>query len=544
MFLPTTREEMQKLGWKQCDVILVTGDAYIDSSYIGIAVIGKYLLKHGFKTGVIAQPDYKSPVDITRLGEPAVYWGISSGCVDSMVSNFTAALKRRRQDDFTPGGFNDKRPDNAVVVYSNLIRQYFKNTKPILLGGIEASLRRITHYDYLKDNLKKSILFDSKADYVIYGMGEKASVELAEALRDSGDPKDIKGLCYISKEKKHGYIEVPSHDECKADKAAFSDMFMKFYKNETSSHPAGLIQQQDTRYLIQNPPQVYTGADMDEIYGLGYERDAHPYYKKMGSVRALETIRFSITTHRGCFGNCNFCAIASTQGRKILERSEASILKEAAEIAALPDFGGYITDLGGPTANMYGMSSGAGISHKRQIELLKKVRQIEGVKKVFIASGIRYDLIFKDREYGVEYMEEVVGNHVSGQLKIAPEHTEDKVLKNMGKPGTRDLLDFKKEYDRINNEKGLHQHLSYYFIAAHPGCDELDMKKAVSFIRKELGSQPEQAQIFTPTPSTISTLMYYTGVNPLTGEKVFVEKNIGAKEHQKRILTGEKPPQR
>ncbi|HNZ29024.1 MAG TPA: YgiQ family radical SAM protein [Candidatus Goldiibacteriota bacterium] len=540
MFLPVTREEMNKLGWDRCDVILVTGDAYIDSPYIGTAVIGKYLAAHGYKVGIIAQPDYTTGTDITALGEPALFWGVTGGCVDSMVSNFTASLKRRKQDDFTPGGINNKRPDNASIVYCNLIRKHFKNTRPIVMGGIEASLRRIAHYDYVKDAVKRSILFDAKADYIVYGMGEKTALKIAQAIQNNENPSELRGLCYISGAVPDGYTEIPSFEEAKADREKFLEMFMVFYNNGLLANPKGLAQKQDTRYLVQNPPQVYDTYDLDEIYGLDYERDAHPSYKKQGVIRALDTIRFSITTHRGCFGNCAFCAISSVQGTRIIHRTEDSIIREAEEIAALPDFKGYITDLGGPTANMYGMNEGGKfkISHKRQINLLRKIRAIKGVKKVFVASGIRYDLIFKDEEYGIEYLKEVAQNHVSGQLKVAPEHSEEKVLKLMNKPGTRDLLKFKTEFEKAGSKKGLEQYLTYYFIAAYPGCGESEMKKAALFVKDVLKTKAEQVQIFTPTPSTLATAMYYTGKNPITGETVFVEKNIGAKEWQKRILTG------
>jgi len=540
MFLPVTKEEMQKLGWKQCDIILVTGDAYIDSAYMGVAVIGNYLAAHGYKVGVIAQPDYQSGADITALGEPAIYWGVTGGCVDSMVSNFTASLKRRKMDDFTPGGVNNKRPDNASIVYCNLIRKYFKQTKPIVLGGIEASLRRIAHYDYVKDNIKRSILFDAKADYIVYGMGEKTSLKLAEAVKNGENPAELRGLCYISTAIPDGYIAIPPFEEAKADKEKFLEMFMSFYKNGQLANPKGLVQKQDTRYLVQNPPQVYDTYDLDEIYGLHYERDAHPVYKNKGIIRALDTIRFSITTHRGCFGNCSFCAISLLQGTKIIDRSEESILEEAREIAALPDFKGYITDLGGPTANMYGMNENGEfkISHKRQIALLRKIREIKGIKKIFVASGIRYDLIFRDREFGMEYLEEVTEHHVSGQLKVAPEHSDDRILKLMNKPGSRDLLKFKAEFEKAGNKKGLNQYLTYYFIAAYPGCGETEMKRVASFVKDVLGTKAEQVQIFTPTPSTMATAMYYTEKDPVTGERLFVEKNIGAKEWQKRLLTG------
>ncbi len=329
MFLPTVKEELQKLKWDYLDVILVTGDAYIDSPYSGVSIIGKVLLEAGYKTGIIGQPDIKNGNDIMRLGEPKLFWGVTAGCVDSMITNFTPLNKRRKSDDFTPGGRNTRRPDRAVIVYSNLIRQYFKKTKPIVLGGIEASLRRIAHYDFQSDGIRKSILFDAKADYLIYGMGEKAVIELAGRLKNNMNVNNARGICYISAQKKQGYIELPSFEEVKSDKKNFLDMFIKFYENNEPDFANGIIQKQDTRYLIQNPPAYYlTQKKLDEIYGLDYERDAHPYYKKQGRIAAMDTIRFSITTHRGCFGECNFCSIAIHQGRKIISRSEESILNE------------------------------------------------------------------------------------------------------------------------------------------------------------------------------------------------------------------------
>ncbi len=580
MFLPTTKEELNKLGWKKLDVIIVSGDTYIDSSYSGAAVIGKVLRSARFKVGIIAQPDVNSNKDIFRLGEPELFWGVSSGCVDSMVANFTASTKRRRQDDFTPGGVNNRRPDRAVIVYSNLIRQYFKNTKPIVIGGIEASLRRIAHYDYWDDRIRRSILFDAKADILVYGMGEKAILEIAARLHTNQPTEDIRGISYISKLPKEGYIHFPSFDQVAEDKKKFIEMFHLFYRNNDPVTAKGLCQQYGDRYLIQNPPARNLSQDeIDKIYNLDYERNVHPFYLKDGKVRAMDTIRFSITTHRGCYGECNFCAISVHQGTAITSRSEKSIIREAENIVHDPDFKGYIQDVGGPTANMYStncdkmMMHGKCVkkdcvfpttckklnnNHRPQIELLRKLRKIEGVKKVFIASGIRYDMIIDDKEFGDEYLQELIEHHVSGQLKIAPEHTEDNVLGLMRKPGTRYLTEFKKRFDRIdlkltsrrlttfNQNKpsgGLqkkNQFLTYYLIAAHPGCDIEDEIKMKQFVSKELRTNPEQVQIFTPTPSTYSTLMYYTEMNPWTGEKLFVEKNLGKKEKQKKIIV-EKP---
>ena len=355
MYLPTTIEEVKKLGWEELDIILVSGDTYIDSSYNGSAVIGKWLLKHGFKVGIIAQPDINSEIDIKRLGVPKLYWAVSGGCVDSMVANYTATKKRRKQDDFTPGGENTKRPDRAVIAYTNLIKRYFKNYEiPIVISGIESSLRRITHYDYWSNSLRRPIIFDAKADILSYGMGEKSMLALARALKGGREWRGIRGLCYISKDKNENYIELPSYEECVADKLKFIDAFNRFYVNCDPITAKGLYQKCGNRYLIQNPPsENFTSEELDEIYSMDFERDIHPYYKQMGEVRALDTIKNSVTTHRGCYGECNFCAIAIHQGRTVISRSEDSIIEEVKTLASVPKFKGYISDVGGPTSEIY-----------------------------------------------------------------------------------------------------------------------------------------------------------------------------------------------
>ncbi|MCJ7789597.1 MAG: YgiQ family radical SAM protein [Candidatus Atribacteria bacterium] len=558
MFLPTSKEEMKRLSWDRLDIIIVTGDTYLDSPYIGAAVIGKVLFAAGYKVGIIAQPDINSELDITRLGEPTLFWGITAGSVDSMVANYTALKKKRRKDDFTPGGENTKRPDRATIVYCNLIKKYFKNTKPLVLGGIEASLRRIAHYDYWDDKIRKSILFDSKADILIYGMGEDSILELADKLKSGEDFKKIRGLCYISPQPKEGFIILPSYQGVQEDKQKFITMFHNFYLNNDPLTAKGLCQKQDSRYLIQNPPGYpLTQKELDKVYDLDYEREAHPYYRKEGKVKALETIKFSIPTHRGCYGDCNFCSIAVHQGRTIQQRSEKSILEEAKLLTRLKDFKGYILDLGGPTANMYGiecqkkLKSGScidkkclyprrcpnlKINHQAQIEILKKIRKIKGIKKVFVASGIRYDMLLEDQKYGGDYLRELIKHHISGQLKIAPEHIEDNVLEKMGKPDQGYLKKFKDKFYKINKELKKKQFLTYYLIAAHPGCKEEDMQRLKKFTSQELKINPEQVQIFTPIPSTYSTLMYYTEIDPFNQKPIFVEKNLKKKGRQKEIV--------
>jgi len=566
-FIPTSRQEMDSLGWTHLDVILVTGDAYIDSSYMGVAVIGRVLLNAGYRVGIIAQPDIDSDWDISRLGEPGLFWGVTAGCIDSMVANYTATGKRRKNDDMTPGGVNTKRPDRAVIVYSNLIRRYFKQTRPIVLGGIEASLRRISHYDAWDNKVRRSILFDAKADVLIYGMAEQSVLELAERFKSHEGFRSIRGICYISKTPPEASsdfsgpdIGLPDHGKVSRDKDLFISMFNTFYENTDPYTAKRLYQKQDTRYLIHNPPQLPLSSDaLDHIYELPYARDVHPFYKKQGRVTALDTIRFSITSHRGCFGECRFCAITVHQGRHVVSRSEASLLREASALTAHRDFKGIIADVGGPTANMYGMEcqrkhikgacSNKGcinpkpckhlpVDHDRQIRLLRALRSLPGIRKVFIGSGIRHDLILRDSNNGKLYLEEILRHHVSGQLKIAPEHVEDPVLKLMGKPGRKQLEAFIELFENLrakNPEKNLF--LTYYLMAAHPGCTFEDMQKLRTFAVNTLRLLPEQVQVFTPAPSTYSTLMYYTETDPFSGQKIFVEKNVANKQRQKEVVT-------
>ena len=559
MFIPTTKEELNQLGWKQLDVILISGDAYIDSPFIGVAVVARMLQSWGYKVGIIGQPDINNCEDIKRLGEPKLYWGVSGGSIDSMVSNYTATKKFRNSDDYTPGGKNDKRPDRATLVYTNLIRRNFKDTVPIVLGGIEASLRRVSHYDYWSNKLRKPILFDAKADYLIYGMGEIAIKEFTQALKENKDPRDVRGICYISKEPKHDFLQIPSHQECLDNKEKYIDLFDSFYDNNDPISANGLCQKVDARYSIQNPPCDYLDEkEMDEVASLPFERELHPYHQPQGKVKCLETIKFSIQTHHGCWGECNFCAIGVHQGRTIRTRSEKNILAEAKEFTTYKDFKGVISDVGGPTANMYGYECGKKlkkgtcddircvdydrlckvmkVDHSRHLKLLKDIRTIPKVKKAFVASGIRYDFITEDKKHGYEYLKELVNHHISGQMKVAPEHTSDRVLKLMGKPGKQTLVDFKRMYDRLNKEAGKKQFLTYYLIAAHPGCEEKDMHDLKQFTTHELKMNPEQAQVFTPTPSTYSAVMYYTELDPKTRKKIFVEKDTRRKEKQKEIV--------
>ncbi|MBN1315100.1 MAG: YgiQ family radical SAM protein, partial [Anaerolineales bacterium] len=528
-----------------------------DSPFIGVAVIGRMLLQAGYRVGVIAQPDVRSD-DISRLGEPELFWGVTGGSIDSMLANYTALKRPKRTDDMTPGGRNDRRPDRAVIVYANLIRRHFKNTKPIVLGGVEASLRRIAHYDYWSDSIRRSILFDAKADILVYGMAEKTVVELAGRLRENQSIDDLPGICYISREKPANAIELPSFEVVARDKQAFIDAFHTFYRNNDPLTARRLCQQQDTRYLVQNPPApALSQQELDRVYEMDYQLAQHPYYERLGPVRALDTIKFSLTTHRGCYGECNFCSITVHQGRTVRWRSEDSIVREVERLAQRPDFKGVIQDVGGPTANMYGFEcskktksgscadkrclypeicSQLPVDHSKQLALLRRLRRIPGVRKVFVASGIRYDLVLADKKAGLPYLKAIIQRHTSGQMKVAPEHVQDEVLKRMGKPGKKVLLRFIELFYKITKAAGKKQFLTYYLIAAHPGCTEQDMGQLKRFASRQLKINPRQVQIFTPTPSTYSSVMYTTGVDPFSGEPIFVEKDPAGKKRQKKVL--------
>lgn len=558
MFLPATREEMISLGWERLDVVLVTGDAYIDSPHVGVAVVGKALLRAGFRVGVISQPDTNSDADILRLGEPALFWGVTAGSIDSMVANYTPLKKRRKSDDFTPGGMNTKRPDRAAIVYTNLIRRFSGQGAPVVLGGIEASLRRTAHYDFWSNTIRRSILFDAKADVLVYGMGEYPAVELARRISSGKGYRDMRGICYIDRDMPAGYAELPSYEAVREDMDAFTDMFRAFSLNNDPSCGRGMCQRHGERFLVHNPPwPALTVKELDDVYALDFEREAHPYDRARGDVRAVETIRFSITTHRGCMGRCNFCSISVHEGPLVISRSEASILREAEHLTRHPQFRGIIQDVGGPTANMYGMRctrraagtctnrrclypepcGGLDLDHRRQTELLKRLRAVKGIRKVFVSSGVRHDVVCLDTEHGAAYLDELIPHHVSGQLKLAPEHCVPAVLSRMGKSGIDSLLEFRDRFSRLSRQAGRRQFLTYYFLAAHPGCTESDMRNLRVFIDRHLKLTPEQVQIFTPTPSTWSTVMYCSGRDPFTGERIYVERDPVRKQRQKDIIT-------
>ena len=564
-FLPVCKEDMKKRGWKQCDFVYICGDAYVDHPSFGMSIITRLLEAYGYKVGIIAQPDWKDEKSITILGEPRLAFLVSAGNMDSMVNHYTVAKKHRSVDAYTPGGVMGKRPDYAVTVYGNLIRRVYKHT-PILIGGIEASLRRMGHYDYWSDKVKRSVLLDSGADILMYGMGEHSMVELAEALDSGMDVKDItyvRGTVYRTKRENvpSDSIILPDFEIIKNDKRAYAESYRIQYENTdaftaktmTEIYPHGVC-------VVQNPPAYpLTMDEMDDVYARNYVGTYHPSYEKAGGVSAINEIKFSITSNRGCFGGCNFCALTFHQGRIVQCRSHKSIIQEAKRMIADPEFKGYIHDIGGPTANFRAPScekqlkSGVcknkqclfpkpcknlKVDHSDYVELLRKVRNLPGVKKVFIRSGIRYDYVMADKKR--TFLNEIVKYHISGQLRVAPEHVSPAVLNLMGKPSNDVYNSFCDEYVKINKKSGKEQYVIPYLMSSHPGSQIKDAIMLAEYIR-DLGYMPEQVQDFYPTPSTVSTCMYYTGINPLTMEKVYVPKNPHEKAMQRALIQYKRP---
>jgi len=559
-FLPMTKEEMRKLGWDSLDIILVTGDAYVDHPSFGVAIIARILEKEGFKVGIISQPDWRTDKDITRLGKPRLFFGITSGNVDSMVSNYTASRRKRKTDVYTPGGLGGKRPDRAVIVYSNLVKRYFKDV-PIIIGGIEASLRRLAHYDWWSDSIRRSILLDSKADLLVYGMAEKTIVQIAKILEKSGKIDDcfkLRGVTYWAKIPPKDSIILPSFEEIKTDKIKYAEAFKIFYLENDPLRGRKLAQLHGNQWVIQNPPQFpLSQEELDCVHSLNYTRKVHPECLKEGYVKALDTVRFSINSHRGCYGGCSFCSITLHQGNIVTWRSKDSIVEEARKISKMPDFKGIISDIGGPTANMYGyecdkklkygsckdkdclfpsVCKNLKVDHSKYIELLNEVQKVPGVRKVFVASGIRHDLVLSDKKYGDLFILELSKKHVSGQLKLAPEHSDPKVLKLMRKPSIEKFVEFRNKFYEINKKLSKKQYIVVYLIAAHPGSGEKEALRLKEFVKNELKFKPQQVQIFMPTPSTLSTTIYYTGLDPFTDERVYVEKSEKVRRWQKDIL--------
>ena len=559
-FLPICRKDMEELGWDRPDFVYVSGDAYVDHPSFGHAIITRLLQAHGYKVCIIAQPDWKDKQSVTEFGEPRYAFLVSAGNMDSMVNHYSVSKKRRRTDAFTPGGVIGKRPDYATVVYSNLIRQVYKKT-PIILGGIEASLRRLAHYDYWSDRLKRSVLLDSGADLISYGMGERSIVEIAEALESGIDIKDITfipGTVYRTKSLESVYdaISLPEYEEMKREKLAYARSFYTQYKNTDPFTGKRLIEPYNEHlYVVQNPPSMpLDESEMDQVYGYPYRRTYHPSYEKLGGVPAISEVKFSLISNRGCFGGCNFCALTFHQGRILQTRSHESLLDEARKLTEDKDFKGYIHDVGGPTADFRQPSCEKQLTcgvckekqclfpkpcknlkadHKDYVRLLRELRALPKVKKVFIRSGIRFDYVMADKDD--TFLRELCKYHVSGQLKVAPEHVSDAVLKKMGKPENSVYQSFVKKYKKINQEISKDQYLVPYLMSSHPGSTMKDAIKLAEYLR-DLGYMPEQVQDFYPTPSTISTCMYYTGVDPRDMSPVYVPKNPHEKAMQRALI--------
>ena len=564
-FLPITREEMKERGWDQVDFVYVSGDAYVDHPSFGHAIITRLLESRGYRVGIIAQPDWRKPESVQVFGEPRLGFLVSAGNMDSMVNHYSVSKKRRKTDAYTPGGEMGKRPDYACVVYGNLIRQTYKKT-PIILGGIEASLRRMAHYDYWSDKLKRSVLLDSGADVISYGMGEHSIIELAEAL-DAGIP--VEDITYIAgtvvKAKTLDSIYdaeiLPSFEDLKVDKMNYARSFYTQYLNTDAFNGKRLVEPySDHLYVVQNPPAApLTQMEMDDVYSLPYQRTYHPSYEAKGGVPAIKEIKFSLISNRGCFGGCSFCALTFHQGRIVQVRSHESLLEEAKEITKDKDFKGYIHDVGGPTANFRHPSckkqmehgvcktrqclfpspcKNLDADHRDYVSLLRKLRDIPKVKKVFIRSGIRFDYLLADKKQ--EFLRELCEYHVSGQLKVAPEHVAGPVLSLMGKPEHKVYEEFTRQFYKMNERIGKEQYLVPYLMSSHPGST---LKEAVELAEycRDLGYMPEQVQDFYPTPSTLSTCMYYTGVDPRTMQKVYVPKSPHEKAMQRALIQYRNP---
>lgn len=564
-FLPINKHFMRQRGWEQLDFLFISGDAYVDHPSFGPAVICRLLEHYGYKVGIIAQPDWRSDKDFKVMGKPRLAVLVSAGNLDSMLNRYTAAKKIRSDDNYSPGKKAGLRPERATIVYCNKIKQIWPKV-PIIIGGIEASLRRFAHYDYWSDKVRRSILVDSGADLLIYGMGEKQILEVAQQLAlgiKIKNIRDIRGTCYL--EDKLDYIWqdkvlVPSFDEVQRDKLSFANAFKLQYDEQDPIRGRIVIQQHDNKFLVQNPPALpLSTTEMDEVYDLPYQRTYHPVYEAAGGVPAINEVKFSIVSHRGCYGGCSFCAITSHQGRIIQPRSVESILREAEIITNLPDFKGYIHDIGGPTANFRlpacsnqpvrgacknrqclfpNPCRNLNVSHTDYLDLLRQLRSLPKVKKVFVRSGIRFDYLMADKNH--EFLHELCRHHVSGQLKVAPEHVSSKVLYYMGKSAKSVYTSFMEAFKRINNELGKEQYLVPYFMSSHPGCGLKEAIELAEFLR-DIKYIPEQVQDFIPTPGSLSTCMYYTGIDPRTNEKVYVARDYHEKQLQRALLQYKNP---
>ena len=564
-FLPITAEDVASRGWADVDFVYVTGDAYVDHPSFGVAIISRVLENAGFRVAILSQPDYKSAEDFKRFGKPRLGFLVTSGNIDSMVAHYTVSKKRRSYDYYSAGGKMGKRPDRAVIVYCNRIREAYGDV-PIIIGGLEASLRRFAHYDYWDDKVRRSILVDSRADILSYGMGENVILRIAKLL-DKGVPikkiRDVRGTVYLAKRDEKVLFdsaEVGDYDTLKSDKSAYAKAFSVQYKNTDSVHGKALVEYYGDKMLVQNPPMPpLSREELDSVYALPFTREYHPDYEAEGGVPAITEVKFSITHNRGCFGACNFCAIAFHQGREVRSRSEESVLAEARDIAAMPDFKGYINDVGGPTANFRYPSCDkqkeAGVcpskkclaptpckhlkvDHSEYMHMLSKIEEIPGIKKVFIRSGIRFDYLMYDEDDS--FFKKLVCDHVSGQLKVAPEHCANNTLMMMGKPRIEVFEAFRKKYFELCDDAGLEQYLVPYLMSSHPGTTMNDAVDMALWL-KRWGYSPEQVQDFYPTPGTISTVMYYTGIHPMTGKTVPVTTDYHEKQLQRALLQFSRP---
>ncbi len=562
-FLPVNRADMDTRGWNRLDFLYIVGDAYVDHPSFGHAIISRVLEAHGYKVGIIALPDWKTADDFKRMGRPKLGVLVSAGNIDSMVNHYTVSKKRRTDDAYAPGNKAGQRPDRATIVYCNRIRECFGDI-PILIGGVEASLRRFAHYDYWEDKVRRSVLFDSRADILMYGMGEKQIIAIADRLRDGDNVHeitDVPGTCYISKNGDvKNSVPLPSYEECVRSKRSYADSCRIQYREQNPYLGKTLVQKHGDRYLVQNPPMPpLDTAELDAVYELPYMRTYHYCYEPFGGIEAIKEVKFSLVSNRGCFGGCNFCALSFHQGRIVTSRSHESIIREAEEMVKDPDFKGYIHDVGGPTANFRGpacskqLKAGAcadrqclfpapcrnlKIDHSDYLSLLRQLREIKGVKKVFIRSGIRFDYLINDPDD--EFFYELCKYHISGQLKVAPEHISDNVLKYMGKPANDVFNRFAEKFYRINKEIGKKQYLVPYLMSSHPGSTLNDAVDLALYLRDH-NINPQQVQDFYPTPGTIATCMFYTGLDPFTMKSVYVPKSPREKAMQRALLQFKNP---
>lgn len=564
-FLPICKDDMIERGWEQCDFVLVTADAYIDHHSFGTAIISRVLENAGYKVGIIAQPDWKSVDDFKKLGRPRLGFLVNGGNMDPMVNHYTVSKKLRKKDLYTPKGEMGKRPDRATIVYCNKIREAYKDVN-IVIGGIEASLRRFAHYDYWDNKVRKSILVDSGADLLVYGMSEKQIVEVADFLNQGFDGKYIRhipGTCYIADSLDEIYEEhivLPSFKEVSSDKRTYAECFKIQYDEQDPVRGRTLVQEHNGKYVVINKPEMpLSREELDRVYALLYQKTYHPIYEKDGGIAAIEEVKFSLVSSRGCSGNCSFCAITFHQGRIVTSRSEDSIVEEAEEITKYDDFKGYIHDIGGPTANFRkpackkqltlgackhkrcmspGICKNMEVDHREYLHLLRRVRKLPGIKKVFIRSGLRYDYIMADKDD--TFFKELVEHHVSGQLKVAPEHVSPNVLKYMGKPAGKTYDEFRRKFFRITERLGKKQFIIPYLMSSHPGCKLEDAIMLAEYLR-DINYQPEQVQDFYPTPGTLSTTMFYTGLDPLTMEEVYIPRSKEEKAMQRALLQFKNP---